>query len=203
MFWKNDGKFEKVVQKKFASNPQQAEAFALRAAFNSFQIIRQDMVCLGKFHYEEMVSRYSSSQLKVAYKDTDSLLYLIETLHLYNVMASFKHLLDLSDYPQEHFLHDPTNRKVPLTMTHELQGKVLREAVCLSSKFYSNDYVGGKKQSAKRAQKSSKKTLNRDLFRNCLFPTKKVIKTMTQLPSHFHQTVVNAIDKMAISSFDD
>ena len=146
------------------SNPQQAEAFAQRATFKSFQIIRQDLVCVSfknssvvwtkptpvgasildlsklslyKFHYEEMVPRYSSSQLKVAYKDTDSLLYLIETPDLYNDMASFKHLLDLSDYPQEHFLHDPTNKKVPLTMTDELQGKVLREVVCLRSKLYS------------------------------------------------------------------
>ena len=86
-----------------------------------------------------MVPRYSSSQMQVAYKDTDSLRYLIETPDLYNDMASFKHLLDLSDYPQEHFLHDPTNKKVPLTMTDELQGKVLREVVCLRSKLYSID----------------------------------------------------------------
>ena len=105
-----------------------------------------------------MVPRYSFSQLKVAYKDTDSLLYLIETPDLYNNMASFKHLLDLLDYPhpQEHFLHDPTNKKVPITMTDELQGKVLREVVCLRSKLYSIDYVGGKKQSAKGVQSQSK-----------------------------------------------
>ena len=150
-----------------------------------------------------MVPRYSSSQLKVAYKDTGSLLYLIETPDLYNDMASFKHLLDLSDYPQEHFLHDPTNKNVPLTMTDELPGKVLREVVCLRSKLYSIDYVGEKKQSAKGVQKSVKKTLNHDLIRNCLFSKKEVVKTMTQLRSHCHQIVVNEIDKVAISSFDD
>ena len=128
-----------------------------------------------------MVPRYSSSQLKVAYKVTDSFLYLIEMPDLYNDMASFKYLLDLSDYPQEHFLHDPTNKKVPITMTDELQGKVLREVVCLRSKLYSSDYVGGKKQSAKGVRKSVKKTLNHDLFRNCLFSKKEVFKTMTQL----------------------
>ena len=88
-------------------------------------------------------------------------------------------------------------------MTDELQGKVLREVVCLRSKLYSIDYVGGKKQSAKGVQKSVKKTLNHDLFRNCLFSKKEVIKTMTQLRSHCHQIVVNEIDKVAISSFDD
>ena len=76
-----------------------------------------------------MIPRYWSGQLKRAYKDTDSLLYLIETPDLYKDVASFKHLLDHSDYPQDHFLHDPTNKKVPLTLKDELQGKVLREVV--------------------------------------------------------------------------
>ena len=96
----------------------------------------------------------SIDQLKVVFKDTDSLSYLIETLDLYKDMASFKHLLDLSDYPQDHFLHDSTNEKVPLTMTDDQQSKVLRGVVCLRSKSYSIDYVGGLKQSAKGVQKS-------------------------------------------------
>ena len=134
-FGKTMENLRKRSKVKFVSNPQQAEAFAQRATFKSFQYIRQDLVCVSfknssvvwtkptpvgasildlsklslyKFHYEEMVPRYASSQLKVAYKDTDSLLYLIETPDLYNDMASFKYLLDLSDYPQEHFLHDAT-----------------------------------------------------------------------------------------------
>ena len=213
----------------FVSSPQQAEIFAQRATFKSFQIIKRDLVSVSfknssvvwnkptpvgaaildlskislyKFHYEEMVPPYWSSQLKVVYKDTDSLLYLIETADHYNDMASFKHLLDLSDYPQDHFLHDPTNKKVPVTMTDELQGKALREVVCLRSKLYSIDYVGGLKQSAKGVQKSVKKTLNHEVFRQCLFSQDKVVRPMTQLRSHCHQIVVNEIDKVAVSSFD-
>ena len=120
-------------------------------------ILDLSKLSMYKFHYEEMVHPYSSSQLKVAYRDTDSVFYLIETPDLYNDMASFKHLLDLSDYPQEHFLHDPTNKKVPLTLADELPGKVLREVVYLRSNLYSIDFVLGKKQSAKAVQKSVKK----------------------------------------------
>ena len=68
---------------------------------------------------------------------------------------------------------------------------------------YSIDYVGGKKQSAKGVQKSAKKTLIHDLFRQCLFSKEKVLKKMTQLRSHCDQIVVNEIDKVALSSFDD
>ena len=149
---------------KMVSNPQQGETIAQRATSNSFQIIRHDLISvsfknwyvvwtkaapvgaasldlsklsLSKFHYEEMIPRYWSGQLKVAFKDTDSLSYLMETLDLYKDKASFKHLLDLSGYPQDHFLHDPTIKKVPLTMTDDQQSKVLREVVRLRSKSYS------------------------------------------------------------------
>ena len=75
---------------------------------------------LHEFHYGRAVTRQSSSQLGVAYKDIDSHLRLIETHVLQDDMAFLKHQLDLSAYPQEHFLFDPTIEKVPLTMAYEL-----------------------------------------------------------------------------------
>ena len=153
-FGKTMEKLKKRSKIKFVSNPQQAKTFAQRATFQTFQIIQQDLVLvffknssvvwtkptpvgasildlsklsLCKFFYEELVPRYSSDHLKVAYKDTDSLLYQIQSPDLYKDMASFKHLLDLSDCPKNHYLYIPSNRKVPLTMTDELQGKGLRK----------------------------------------------------------------------------
>ena len=119
-------------------------------------ILDLSKLSLYKFHYDEMKPRFGD-KIKVCYKDTDSLLYTVETENLYSEMATFKHLLDLSDYPEEHFLHDKTNKKVPLTMTDELQGKVLSQVVCLRSKLFSIETEGGVKQSAKGVQKSVKK----------------------------------------------
>ena len=53
-------------------------------------------------------------------------------------------------------------------MTDELNGKVLKEVVCLRSDVYSIDYMGGTKQSAKGVQKSVKQTLHHTLFKDCL-----------------------------------
>ena len=95
--------------------------------------------------------------LKVVYKDTDSLLYRIETDDLYSDMESSKHLLDLSDYPQNHKLFDSIDKKLLLTMKDELNGQIMLEATCLRSKLYSINYESGIKQSAKGVQKCSKK----------------------------------------------
>ena len=95
-----------------------------------------------------MIPRCTAAPIKLAHKNTDSFLYCIETDDLYQDKACFKHLLDLSDYPRDYILYDPTNKKLPLTWTYELQGKILRDVVCLRSKLYRIDFVGGKKQSA-------------------------------------------------------
>ena len=173
----------------------QAEAFIQRATFKNFKIISKDLVSsslrassvvwikptpvgatildlsklsLYKFHYEEMLPRYGSDRLKVVYKDTNSFLYRIKTADLYEDMSTFKHLPDLSDYPEDHFLQDKTNKKVPLTMTDELNGKVLREVVCLRSKLYNLDYLGGTKQSAKGVRKSVKKNFTSQCLQELL-----------------------------------
>ena len=215
---------------KFVSTETQAEAFIQRAIFKSFKIISKNLVTVSlkpssvvwnkptpvgasildlsklslyKFHYEEMLPRYGADRLKVVYKDTDSLLYRIKTEDLYKDMATFKHLLDLSDYPADHFLHDKTNKKVPLTMTDELNGKVLKDVVCLRAKLYSIDYVEGTKQSAKGVQKSVKKTLHHNLFKDCLLSQSTVRRKMIQLKSASHQIIVNSVNKVALSCYDD
>ena len=135
--------------------------------------------------------RYWSDEPKVAYKNTDSVLYLIETTDLNKIMTSLKHLLDLSDYPQDHFPHNRTNKKVPLAMADEIQGKILGVVVCLRYKLYSIDYVAGLKQSAKGVQKSVENTFHHGLFRHCLFSNDKVAQSRTHLRSHCHQFKVN------------
>ena len=151
-FGKTMEKLRRRGMLRFVTIEAQAEAFIQRATFKNFKINSKDLVSVSlrasslvwnkptpvgatildpsklslyKFHSEEMLPRYGSDRLKVVYKDTDSLLYRIETADLYEDMSTFKHLLDLSDYPEDHFLYDKTN-KVPLTMTDELNGKVLK-----------------------------------------------------------------------------
>ena len=118
-------------------------------------------------------------------------------------MGNLKHLFDLSDYPTSHPLFNASNKKVPLTMTDELQGKVLEEVVCLRSKLYSIKFNGGVKQSAKGVQKSVKKSLHHEAYRECLFNKTTMQKEMTQLRSENHQIIVNRLSKVALNAFDD
>ena len=142
-----------------------------------------------------MKPRFGSS-LTVVYKDTDSLLYRIQTDDLYSDMESFKNLLDLSDYPKTHKLYDPTNKKVPLTMKDELNGRVMLECTCLRSKLYSIKFETGLKQSAKGIQKVVKKTLYHDLFTEILAEKNNIERFMAQIQSQQHQIMVTRIKKL-------
>ena len=173
-------------------NEKQAENSLLKATFKFYQIIHKGFVSVSftaskvfwpkptpvgasildlsklslyKFDYDEIKPRFGE-KIKVCHKNTDSLLYRVETQNLDSEMATFKHLLDLSDHPEEHFLHDKTNKKVGLTMTDDLQGKVLGDFVCLRSILHSSDFEGGVKQSAEGVQKSVKKPLITNCSKN-------------------------------------
>ena len=119
---------------------------------------------LETFHFEEVLHRYGSDWLKVVNEDTDFLLYRVQTNNLYADISRFKLLLDLCDYLKDHIFHDKTNKKDPLTMTDALNGKILKEVVCLRSKLCTIEYLGGTEQRAKGVQKSVKKTLHHSLL---------------------------------------
>ena len=213
----------------FVQIETQANSLSFKPKFKSFNIINANLVSvvmnntknlwikptpvgaatldlskltLYGFHYKEMKPRYGDS-ITVVYKDTDSLLYRVETNNLYSDMGNLKHLFDLSDYPTSHPLFDASNIKVPLTMTDKLLGKVLKEMVCLRSKPYSIKFNGGVKQSAKGVQKSVKKSLHHEAYHECLFKKTTMQKEMTQLRSEDHQIIVKRLSKVALSAFDD
>ena len=102
-------------------------------------ILDLSKLALYGFHYDQLRPGYRN-RILVVYKDTDSLLYRVETIDLYEDMAQFKHLLDFSDYPSDHVLYDPLNKKAPHTMTDELNEQVLEECALLRSKMYSIKY---------------------------------------------------------------
>ena len=102
----------------FVANEKQATAFSNKPGFKHFTIFTENLtaVCISptqivwnkptpvgatilersklvlyNFHYIEMKKRYSD-KIRVLYKDTDSLLYRVETEDLYRDMCYFKHL---------------------------------------------------------------------------------------------------------------
>ena len=84
---------------QFFHNGLVSGSFATRKIFQSrltpvgASILDLSNLILYKFHYDEMKPRFGD-KIKVCYKDTDSLLYRVETENPYSEVTTFKHLID-------------------------------------------------------------------------------------------------------------
>ena len=58
-------------------------------------------ITMYRFHYQQIVAKYGS-KAKLAYTDTESFVYLIETKNIYDDMAAHIDAFDTSDYPNTH-----------------------------------------------------------------------------------------------------
>ena len=89
-----------------------------------------------KFPYETILPKYGSLA-KLAYTDTDSLIYHIQAPELYKDMAENLDAYDTSDYPTDHPLYSRTNAKVMGKFKDECSGQAPLEFIGLRSKMYS------------------------------------------------------------------
>ena len=141
------------------------------------------------------------------FKGTDSLFYEIQTCDLYHDLEGLKADLDLSSYPRDHPLFSEANRKVPLKLTDELKGAIATEAVFLKPKAYFIAFIQGAsakpKSSAKRVNLEVNKTLHHEKFKSVPFDRLTLKSLMVFLTSEKHSVIVNKINKVALSCFDN
>ena len=119
---------------------------------------------------------------RVMYKDTDSLLYEIETKDVYEDFKYFENDVNFSSYPENHTLFSEINKKVPQKMTDEPKGCIVTEAIFLKPKAYSVAYIYDNstksKQSAKGFNRFAKSTLHHEKFKSASFEGKIIRQPM-------------------------
>ena len=75
-----------------------------------------------KLHYDYF-KRFYNGRLTLAYTDTDSFIYVIQTENIHeDFHERFKEIMDFCDYPRDHFLHDETNKKKIGFLKDEMNG---------------------------------------------------------------------------------
>ena len=85
-----------------------------------------------KFHYDYVCNKYDA---KVLFKDTDSLVYEINSEDVYEQCLKDRGLFDFSGYPIDSKYYDSTNKKVLGRMKDEFNEVKIIEFVGLKSKM--------------------------------------------------------------------
>jgi hypothetical protein len=101
-----------------------------------FTVLDLSKILIFDFHFNIMLKRYGDNA-RLLHSDTDSLCYHIFTDDVYRDMLEYRHLLDTSAYPRDHFLYSGENMKVIRKMKDECNGKPPLEFVGLRPKMYS------------------------------------------------------------------
>ena len=141
----------------------------------------------------------------VLFTDTDSLCYSIRKQNIFEIIKENKdEFFDLSDFPKDHELYDPKNKKV--------QGKfkidctdIIKEFVGLRAKLYS--FITEKDEETKKCKGVKKHIVKQKLtiadYKNTLETRESKNIEQNCIRSYYHQLYTEKVDKIALSCTDD
>ena len=172
------------------------------------------------FHYDLMKKEiFPDIPFRLSYTDTDSFIYNIQTDSLTDRLLPFKEHFNFSEYPREHPLYDPTNKKVLRKMKDEAKGKHITAFCALKAKLYAFIVEGEEHKKAKGVKKNVvKKSLNFKDYVSCLTsftldnneddsvttpPPPTFYRTMTTIRSYQQQIYTIQQRKKALTMLDD
>lgn len=195
----------------FDENLMAVELNKLEITFNKplyvgMCILDISKICLYNFHYNYMLSKFSTNECKLLYTDTDSLVYSIVCDNFYNNLKEDISLFDTSDYNSNNIFGIPlANKKLPGLMKDENNGCIMTEFVGLRSKMYSfTTEGGGLVKKAKGVSESVvKQRISFNDYLKCL--KTKIILTASQyqIRSQLHSVFSMKQIKIALSANDD
>ena len=176
-----------------------------RPIYLGFACLEISKYWMYKSYYKYFKHHYGND-ISLLYGDTDSLLFEVKTEDLYmDYKTKFPDIMDLSNFPKDHFIYDRTNEKVIGKFKDEFAGFVIEEFVGLKPKLYSILYNGGKfKNVAKGVQKAViKKHLNHDKYKDCLFNQTRYNTKVRRIESKGHELRTIETEKQVFQPLDD
>lgn len=155
--------------------------------------------------FYHVLQPHFGDRMSLCAHDTDSFILFIQSPDLDQELSQIRDHLDLSNYPHDHPLYDPTNRKIPGKLKDEYPARTLSKFVGLRSKCYSLKCLDD--ESVKRAKGTKKSVINKKLsfedFEKCLLESEEVRREQTLLRSRLQTIYTVRQTKVALSSLDD
>ena len=178
-------------------------------------VLDQSKFLMYDFHYNTMLPYFGKENLDLLFTDTDSLCYHIKNKDPFEFMANNKKLFDLSEYPEDHPLYDPTNKKVIGVFKNESINAII-EFCGLRSKLYAystdNNIIAFEKgkpieQLKMKCKGASSVIVKKDVrlenYKTVLFSRGSKDINQRSFRSYGHKVYTELINKIALSSNDD
>ena len=168
-----------------------------------FTVLELSKLHMYHLHYNIFKEKYKN-RLSLVYTDTDSFIYHIYTDDFYNDLKELNYIMDFSDYPEDHFLHNTSNKKKLGYLKDEMNGTVIDEVIAIKSKLYAIKYGGIEKKTAKGVQRATvRDEINFEDYKNCLYDQRFFKHLNHRLQSKEHQISSIKTNKISLSPLDD
>ena len=188
-------------------------------------VLELSKLLMLEFHYDVVKQQYPDNKSKLAFTDTDSLLYAIETENIYSDMRQLHDHFDLSNYPDNHAIFEgdtpetirwlkKKNKKVVGMFKDEAGGEPILEFVGLRAKAYAfrqetfnaetGEYYIIQCKKLKGIKKCTvKKKILFEHYKRCLLDGEDHYESMVTFRSKLHKISTIEQVKKALSRYDD
>ena len=175
-----------------------------KPTYVGFTVLELAKLAMYEFHYDYIMKKYGHEKAHLILTDTDSLLYEIETVDIYEDMKADGDEFDMSGFPKNSPFYNPKNNKVLGKMKDETNGEAIFQVVALRPKMYSLKYGENKeKHRAKGVQFAASRSLcHADYLMQLETPTENYL-TNRRLGSKLHKIYAIETKKRGLCSYDD
>ena len=115
---------------------KKANLFLNKPIYTGLAVLDLSKLLMYEFYYDKLKPKYGDN-CHLLYTDTDSLILEITTDDVYKDCEPDIDEYDTSEYPKDHFLYNPKNKKVIGKMKDGMKGNPILEYAGLRPKMYS------------------------------------------------------------------
>ena len=184
---------------------QKTEVKLCKPIYLGQNILDDAKALMADFHYNFMLKKIDRKNINLLFTDTDSLCYHIKETDIFEIIKNNKDEFDLSDYPKDHELYDPKNKKVIGKFKNE-SIKQITEFVGLRSKLYSFT-VDGETKCKNRCKGIKQSVVKNEIktsdYVNTLNTRESKSIEQNNIRSYEHELYSETQKKIALSAKDD
>ena len=174
-----------------------------RPVFVGMSILDISKTVMYDFLYNFIKPKYGD-KAQLAFTDTDSFCFEIQTEDIYRDMKENSDLFYTSNFPVDHPIYSNVNKKVVGKFKDECPKFPIREFIGLKPKMYSLDLGVEEKKVAKGVSRPViRKELRHEFYKNCLFKKRAMKQNMHLIRSKKHQIETIRINKTTLTPYDD
>ena len=189
---------QKIIDKSLVAFHCSKKVLTLnKPIYVAFCILELSKLLMYQFHYDYVLKTFDN--VKLLFTDTDSLVYEIRGVNVYEQCFKDKELFDFSGYSRDSIYYCDSNKSRLGKMKDEFNRNKIDEFVGLKSKMYSLISANWEVNKAK----GGNLMLKHKEYVDVLFNKKVIRHKMKRILSERHSIGSYVLNKISLSCYDD